>query len=582
MRSGRVAVSGWWWFGIALATCGCQAFVPEVGGEGQPCAEGVPADQACREAGLVCSTDNLCCRPLEPAARSCTPDRAAVVEDDGCQPPRTVDECNPDCRECQTDGDGAVACTPLPGKVHEGCSADARRRLEVDGCDMELAAIEVCQANAACALQPGGLVTTCACLDHWTGADCETCPEHFDATCTACTGNWDLSSGCSECVAHYTEASGCAECEAHFDLGSGCTSCLDHWQGASCVDCPENAVLPDCDECVYGYEGPGCAIAYCDTHDCWRVPPSGQATCYDETVQVASCPGQIESPDCGTTPLCGQDAQYPDPPRTLAGFERDGDRMVFDSATGLVWQVDFVRDTYQTFEAAVARCENLECGGFSDWRVADYHDWASLLSYYRFAPALDTNLFPTIGTNEWFSAMPRQPGTLTTVVCINADPGQLQWCSGATLTTVLCVRGGPAPVASSFTLEVVDGDVIATDDRTGLVWQADGICPEEGMTWAEALAHCEGLTYAGANDWRLPDVKELTSIIDPSRRRPASALSSVHPTCWLRTSTTMVSNPDLALLVNTADGWASGEAYKVARLLGDGSPAGALCVRAGR
>ena len=47
--------------------------------------------------------------------------------------------------------------------------------------------------------------------------------------------------------------------------------------------------------------------------------------------------------------------------------------------------------------------------------------------------------------------------------------------------------------------------------NTGLMWQQK--ITEESYTWENAIAHCENLTYAGYDDWRLPSVKELMSII---------------------------------------------------------------------
>jgi hypothetical protein len=73
------------------------------------------------------------------------------------------------------------------------------------------------------------------------------------------------------------------------------------------------------------------------------------------------------------------------------------------------------------------------------------------------------------------------------------------------------------------------GDEI-TDSKTGLIWKR---CAE-GMAWSSASSTCTGTattytleqalahakTLAGAG-WRLPNVKELSSIVDDSRVRPA-------------------------------------------------------------
>jgi hypothetical protein len=68
-----------------------------------------------------------------------------------------------------------------------------------------------------------------------------------------------------------------------------------------------------------------------------------------------------------------------------------------------------------------------------------------------------------------------------------------------------------------------NGDGTITDNATGLEWVADPTAAGVGGTysWADAITACEGLTYAGHSDWRLPNVKELQSIVDFSRVGPA-------------------------------------------------------------
>jgi Protein of unknown function (DUF1566) len=39
----------------------------------------------------------------------------------------------------------------------------------------------------------------------------------------------------------------------------------------------------------------------------------------------------------------------------------------------------------------------------------------------------------------------------------------------------------------------------------------------KGLSWQQALAWCEDLTLAGHDDWRLPNAKELPSIVDYTR-----------------------------------------------------------------
>lgn len=56
-----------------------------------------------------------------------------------------------------------------------------------------------------------------------------------------------------------------------------------------------------------------------------------------------------------------------------------------------------------------------------------------------------------------------------------------------------------------------NGNGTVTHNDTKLMWQQG----EGGeMTWESALTYCKGLSLAGYNDWRLPNIEELKSIID--------------------------------------------------------------------
>jgi len=59
-----------------------------------------------------------------------------------------------------------------------------------------------------------------------------------------------------------------------------------------------------------------------------------------------------------------------------------------------------------------------------------------------------------------------------------------------------------------------------TDNLTGLVWAREASIGGK-MTWSNAITYCEDLTYGGQNDWRLPNAKELCSLIDRGRFNPA-------------------------------------------------------------
>ncbi len=55
----------------------------------------------------------------------------------------------------------------------------------------------------------------------------------------------------------------------------------------------------------------------------------------------------------------------------------------------------------------------------------------------------------------------------------------------------------------------------------GLEWQDDSASKTVKRDYSGAKAYCEALTLAGKSDWRLPTIKELQSIVDIGKYKPA-------------------------------------------------------------
>lgn len=100
-------------------------------------------------------------------------------------------------------------------------------------------------------------------------------------------------------------------------------------------------------------------------------------------------------------------------------------------------------------------------------------------------------------------------------------------------TTVVaqeCFPGSISQTTPSSDFTVAD-DGTFTDTTTGLMWQtcsygqnyADGDCTglEKASDWEGALAQAGESTVAGYTDWRLPNVKELESLVEQSCINPA-------------------------------------------------------------
>ena len=66
----------------------------------------------------------------------------------------------------------------------------------------------------------------------------------------------------------------------------------------------------------------------------------------------------------------------------------------------------------------------------------------------------------------------------------------------------------PEPPEPRFT---DNGDGTVTDNCTGLMWKQQHL---GGMTWNDVLDTCNSLIFAAYDDWRLPNVRELQTLID--------------------------------------------------------------------
>ena len=86
---------------------------------------------------------------------------------------------------------------------------------------------------------------------------------------------------------------------------------------------------------------------------------------------------------------------------------------------------------------------------------------------------------------------------------------------GAIGRYVRAVRG----VDTSVNNFVDNGDGTISDLATGLMWMTDD--SGAAVNWKDALSYAENLSLAGYDDWRLPNVKELQSIVDYSGSFPA-------------------------------------------------------------
>jgi len=238
-------------------------------------------------------------------------------------------------------------------------------------------------------------------------------------------------------------------------------------------------------------------------------------------------------------------------------FEDLGE-IVTDQATGLMWQKSG-SDTSLTYKEAQAYIEQLNrdrFAGYNDWRLPTIEELMSLLEPEKQSNGLYINpLFDA--KQQWcWSADKRSPGPAWLV---SFDDGYVYWGflnyyyyvravrslrpstttprpPTPTPTPRISLRSKPLTVSDGETQKVFGldenrrprkyienefedlGDTVP-DYATGLMWQKSG--SDKLLTYKEAQAYIEKLNrqrFAGYNDWRLPTVEELMSLVEPEKQ----------------------------------------------------------------
>ncbi|MCX5859353.1 MAG: DUF1566 domain-containing protein, partial [Proteobacteria bacterium] len=281
----------------------------------------------------------------------------------------------------------------------------------------------------------------------------------------------------------------------------------------------------------------------------YPIVDTGQTSCFGPASPV-SCPA-------ASAPFYGQDAQFNgnQPSYTLSA---DG-LTVYDNVTGLTWQKspdtngDGTIDSLDkmTFSEAQARPAVLNAsryGGYDDWRLPTIKELYSLINFAGTDPSgvsgNDTSgLVPFIDRTYFdfgygdtargeriidmqYASSTRYVSTTMlgspTMFGVNFADGRIKGYTldmsyqgpGDARFPVRCVRGAAYGV-NDF---VDNGDATITDRATGLMWAKGDSA--QGLNWQEALAWVQtknAENYLGHNDWRLPNAKELQSILDYTR-----------------------------------------------------------------
>ncbi|WP_415718561.1 DUF1566 domain-containing protein [Maridesulfovibrio sp.] len=269
----------------------------------------------------------------------------------------------------------------------------------------------------------------------------------------------------------------------------------------------------------------------------YPIVDSGQEACFDNSRQI-QCPAKGDS-------FYGQDAQYKgNQPR----YKDNGDGTISDIVTGLMWVK--ARGDKQSWQAAIDGAEACRVGGYSDWRAPTIKELYSLIDFNGrvmgagsvLTPFIDTDYFDfklgdsskgerLIDCQDWSATtyVGQTMGGNPTAFGVNFADGRIKGYGKTgrgshSIKYIRYVRGNPDYGKNAF-VNLKNGTV--EDKATGLIWQQQDSAKQ--LNWQEALNYCENLNSAGRIDWRLPNVKELQSIVDYTRSPKTSGSAAINP-----------------------------------------------------
>jgi hypothetical protein len=291
----------------------------------------------------------------------------------------------------------------------------------------------------------------------------------------------------------------------------------------------------------------------------YKITGTGVTKCFDAKVAIP-CPTNASSPFYG---------QFQG--TALPAFKNNGDGTVTDLNTGLMWQRDpdangngdgrmerIDKLTWPQIQARIQVLNNTKWAGHNDWRIPSIKELYSLTNWNGtdpnvqststagLLPFIDTTHFPfawgqtsagerIIDAQYASSSMYRDLSFsgFQQLFGFNFADGRikgydLKMPGGADKTfSFIAVRGNAAYGINDF---IDNGDQTITDRATGLMWMKDD--SKTGMNWEAALAWAQTKNaekYLGHNDWRLPNAKELQSIVDYTRSPLSTASAAIDP-----------------------------------------------------
>jgi hypothetical protein len=231
---------------------------------------------------------------------------------------------------------------------------------------------------------------------------------------------------------------------------------------------------------------------------------------------------------------------------------------VHDLVTGLCWQrvADPGPGEGGGFVAAdtQAHCDALRLEGHSDFRLPTRIELVSLVDFSTQSPALDAPAFPGERSEAFWTAS-AMPGDAEQRFHVNFFFGYTTSNLVAYAQWVRCVRTERRPADGALAPATITAET-ATDAATGLAWQR-AIDPAP-ISFAEAEERCASLVLGRADDFRVPSMKELQTLVHERSSGPLLLDDPLFPNApeelvW--SSSLLASDPARGWLVRFSDGY---------------------------
>ncbi|RUM62395.1 MAG: DUF1566 domain-containing protein [Sulfurimonas sp.] len=86
---------------------------------------------------------------------------------------------------------------------------------------------------------------------------------------------------------------------------------------------------------------------------------------------------------------------------------------------------------------------------------------------------------------------------------------------------------------------------VVYDEKTNLIWQDNISVKTDRFIWEDAIDYCEALDFANSQEWRVPNINELFSIVHMEHAFPSintDIFKNIVPRYYYWSSTTFAGN----------------------------------------